>query len=183
MAVRRRMPSGSPKSGSIGNRRPTVTQVSRSTERVRAAAEAAGLTIEIVTFDDATRTAAQAADAVGCDVADIVKSLVFNVGDEPVVALLRGDQRLDPVRLGRAAGTGAVATRATLAQVREATGFAPGGTPPFGHAKELAVFADRAIRRRKTVWAAGGTPHTVFSITVAELDRVAGPVWADLASD
>jgi prolyl-tRNA editing enzyme YbaK/EbsC (Cys-tRNA(Pro) deacylase) len=127
-------------------------------------------------FPEGTKTAEDAANAIGCHVSAIVKSLVFVVGDEPVVALVPGDLRLDTARLSEAAGGGEV-RRASLDEVREATGFAAGGTPPFGHTSSLRVFADPALKRNDPVWAAAGTPTTVFPISISDLDRLASPVW------
>ncbi len=136
-------------------------------------------------FPEGTKTAEDAARAVGCPVSAIVKSLVFVVIDdegseEPVVALVPGDLRLDTDRLAAVAGaTGS--RRASLDEVRQATGFAAGGTPPFGHARELRVFADNRLRRNEPLWAAAGTPTTVFPISIADLDRLAKPAWEDLS--
>ncbi len=136
-------------------------------------------------FPSGTKTAADAAAAIGCPVAAIVKSLVFVVdtpgGEAPVVALVPGDLQLDTGKLARAAG-GSGSRRATLEEVREATGFAAGGTPPFGHARPLEVFADHRLKRHDPVWAAGGTPTTVFPISLADLERLSSPTWADLTS-
>ena len=139
-----------------------------------------GLELEIHQFPEGTKTAADAAAAIGCPVAAIVKSLVFVVGDEPVVALVPGDLMLDLTKLEAAAGA-EPARRATLDEVRDATGFAAGGTPPFGHARALRVFADGALRRNEPVWAAGGTPTTVFPISLEDLDRSAKPIWGELS--
>ena len=123
---------------------------------------------EVVVVPAGSKTAADAAAGVGCDVRHIVKSLVFVVDDEPVVALVPGDRRLDPGRLAAAAG-GAVARRADLEEVRSATGFAAGGTPPFGHARSLRVFADDGLDPSTTLWIAAGTPNTVAPIDRASL--------------
>lgn len=149
-------------------------------DRLRDAARALDLDVDVVTLSDGTRTAEDAAGAIGCDVAAIVKSLVFTVDGEPVVALVPGDRRLDPALLGALAGGDEVA-RAPLDLVRSATGYVAGGTPPFGHARPLRVFADVALRRHDPVWAGGGTPHAVFAIGHDDLDRVAGPVWGPLS--
>jgi Cys-tRNA(Pro) deacylase len=149
-------------------------------DRLQASAAAEGLTVEIVTLSQATRTAEDAARAIGCDVAAIVKSLVFTVDGEPVVALVPGDRRLDVRLLARLAG-GTHVARASLDLVRSATGYVAGGTPPFGHARPLRVFADEALRRHDPVWAGGGTPHAVFAIGQADLDRVAAPIWGVLS--
>lgn len=143
-----------------------------------------GLDMELSRFPEGTKTAEDAAAAIGCPVAAIVKSLVFVViadtGDEEaVVALVPGDRRLDTDRLARAAG-GTASRRASLDEVREATGYAAGGTPPFGHARPLRVFADPGLRRNDPVWAAGGTPDTVFPISIEDLDRNAEPVWVEM---
>ncbi len=155
--------------------------MSASIERVRSAALEAGLAIEVVTFSDAVRTAEQAARAVGCDVSRIVKSLVFVVGDEHVMGLVPGDRRLDPSKLAVAAGSTDPATRASLDEVRAVTGFVAGGTPPFGHVSDIRVFSDLALKRHESVWVAAGTPHTVFEIEVADLERICRPMWADIS--
>lgn len=134
---------------------------------------------EIHVFPEGTKTAEDAAAAIGCPVSAIVKSLVFTVDGEPVVALVPGDLRLDTQRLAVVAG-GASARRASLDEVREATGFAAGGTPPFGHTTALRVFADPGLKRNDPVWAAAGTPTTVFPISIADLDRLARPVWVSV---
>lgn len=141
--------------------------------------ESVDLSAEVRLFPEGTKTAEDAANAIGCPVAAIVKSLVFVVDDEPVVALVPGDLRLDTDKLAAVAG-GSRARRASLDEVREATGFAAGGTPPFGHTRPLRVFADPALGRNDPVWAAAGTPTTVFPISIADLDRLAEPVWADV---
>lgn len=137
-------------------------------------------------FPEGTKTAEDAAAAIGCSVAAIVKSLVFVVttesGEEPVVALVPGDLRLDTHKLATVAGATS-ARRATLEEVRAATGFAAGGTPPFGHIQPLRLFADPLLRKNDPVWAAAGTPTTVFPITLEDLDRLAGPSWEDLTQD
>lgn len=141
--------------------------------------ESVDLDSRIQVFPEGTKTAEDAANAIGCPVSAIVKSLVFVVGDEPVVALVPGDLRLDTSKLSAAAG-GGEARRASLEEVREATGFAAGGTPPFGHIRRLRVFADPALRRNDPVWAAAGTPTTVFPISLDDLDRLASPVWVSV---
>jgi len=136
-------------------------------------------------FSEGTKTAEDAAAAIGCPVAAIVKSLVFVLIDdrgneEPVVALVPGDLRLDSNSLA-AAGGATGSRRASLEEVREATGYSAGGTPPFGHVNTLRVFSDPSLRRHDPVWAAAGTPTTVFPISLEDLDRLASPVWAEIA--
>lgn len=155
-------------------------ELPQASQRVVAAAAEAGLAIEVRVFPEGTKTAADAASAIGCDVAAIVKSLVFTVDGEPVVALVPGDRRLDTPTLARLAG-GDSAERADLEVVRAATGFVAGGTPPFGHAAPIRVFADVALRRHDPVWAAAGTPTTVFPIAIVDLDRIVEPTWDELS--
>lgn len=139
-----------------------------------------GLAARIRVFPAGTRTADDAARAVGCRPSEIVKSLVFKVDGEPVLALVPGDRRLRPDRLAAAAG-GKKARRASLDRVKRETGYAAGGTPPFGHIRPLRVFADQALRRHDRVWVAAGTPTTVFPISLADLHRMADPSWCDLS--
>jgi prolyl-tRNA editing enzyme YbaK/EbsC (Cys-tRNA(Pro) deacylase) len=148
-------------------------------ERVVAAASARGLDIEVRAFPQGTRTAEDAAGAIGCDVSQIVKSLVFMVDGEPVVALVAGPDRLDEEKLAEAAG-GARVRRATGDEVRAATGFVIGGVPPFGHATTLRCFVDRALLDHDTVWAAAGTPTHVFAAEPTALASASGAATADL---
>src|SRR5438270_6610565 len=109
-------------------------------------------------FPQGTRTAGDAARAVGCDVGQIVKSLVFVAGGRPVVALVSGPNRLDESRLAALAGEPVVKADATTA--RSATGYAIGGVPPFGHATDVPVFMDRDLLGYPVVWAAAGRPDS-----------------------
>jgi prolyl-tRNA editing enzyme YbaK/EbsC (Cys-tRNA(Pro) deacylase) len=152
-----------------------VTELPNATRRFLESVDLESETIMI--FPEGTKTAEHAASAIGCPVAAIVKSLVFVVDGEPVVALVPGDLRLDAAALAKVAGGGLV-RRATLDEVRDSTGYAAGGTPPFGHATELRVFADPALKRNDPVWAAAGTPTSVFPISIHDLDRLANPNWA-----
>src|SRR5258708_10430606 len=109
-----------------------------------------------------TRTAVDAALAVGCDVGQIVKSLVFVAAGRPVVALVSGANRLDESRLGAAAGR--PVTKADAEVARSATGYSIGGVPPFGHTTDVPVFMDRDLLGYEVVWAAAGRPDSVFGI-------------------
>jgi len=149
--------------------------------RVVEAASRAGLAIEVQRFPEGTRTAADAARAVGCEVAQIVKSLVFVVDGDPVLALLSGADRLDPARLATALG-GAAARRADGDEVRTATGFAIGGVPPIGHVRALAVLIDERLLAQDVVWAAAGMPDAVFRVAPDALQRAAGARAARLAA-
>ncbi len=135
----------------------------------------------ILSFPDGTRTAAQAAAAVGCELGQIVKSLVFLCDGEAVLALTSGSNRVDTVQLGTVLG--GTITRADADGVRDATGYAIGGTPPFGHARPLRAVVDRALLAYDTVWAAAGTPDTVFELTPDELVRASGAEVADFVDD
>lgn len=142
-------------------------------DEVAATAGALGLDIEVRAFPQGTRTADDAAAAIGCEVAQIVKSLVFIVDDEPVVALVGGADRLDEAKLADAAG-GTTVRRANADEVRAATGYAVGGVPPFAHARTLRCFVDDALLTHGVVWAAAGTPMHVFSCEPHSLAEAAG---------
>ena len=116
---------------------------------------------------DSTRTAKEAAAACGCELGQIVKSLVFVDEDGPVMCLWAGDRRVDADALGL--------RPATPDEAREATGFAIGGVPPLGHDHELRTIVDGSLRRFDELWCAAGTPHAVFRVKTATLfDAVAG---------
>lgn len=123
--------------------------------------EQRGLQIEVRTLSDSARTAPLAADALDVEVGQIVKSLVFLRGDEPVLILCAGDRRVDVNRLGL--------SPAPAERVRSASGFSIGGVPPLGHDVELPTTIDESLRRFDVVWAAAGTPHDVFAIDTDSL--------------
>ncbi len=150
----------------------------RGPDRVKAALEALSLDCEVLTLPGSTRTAEEAAEAVGCTVGEIAKSLVFRAGDQAVVAVVSGDDRVDTARLSEAVG--AEVGRADAGFVRAATGFAIGGVPPLGHAGPVALFMDRGLFRFARVWAAAGSPFSVFAIEPARLRDAAGATIADL---
>ena len=141
--------------------------------RVAQAAEQLGLTIELRVFPEGTRTAEEAARAVGVAVGQIVKSLVFTLDGAVVMALVSGRNRLDEARLARALG-GASVGRADADGVRAATGFAIGGVPPFGHPAPLPTAIDEDLLTYDEVWAAAGTPRDVFALAPADLVRLTG---------
>jgi prolyl-tRNA editing enzyme YbaK/EbsC (Cys-tRNA(Pro) deacylase) len=115
-----------------------------------------GLHIDVTTLSDSARTAALAAAALGVEVGQIVKSLVFLRDGDPLMVLCAGDRRVDAQRLGL--------SPASAQRVREVTGFSIGGVPPLGHDVELPTIVDESLRRFDVVWAAAGTPHDVFAI-------------------
>ena len=157
------------------------SQLHASLARVVAAAAAAGLPIEVQRFPEGTRTAADAARAVGCDVAQIVKSLVFVADGEPVIALVSGADRLDPARLAAAVGA-TVVRRADGDEARAATGFAIGGVPPIGHARSMTILMDERLLTYDFVWAAAGLPDAVFKVPPRELQAAAAARAAVLAA-
>src|ERR1700676_871537 len=128
-----------------------------------------------------TRTAVDAARAVGCEVGQIVKSLVFVAGGVPVVALVSGGNRVDEKLLGAFAGAPVV--KADAETVRSATGYSIGGVPPFGHATEVPVFMDRDLLAYDVVWAAAGRPDSVFEIAPGRLRELSGATVAELKSE
>ncbi|MGE0716120.1 MAG: YbaK/EbsC family protein [Alphaproteobacteria bacterium] len=133
-----------------------------------------GFPAEIATFPEGTRTAADAAAAIGCTVAQIAKSLVFRAGgsDRAVLVVASGVNRVDEARI--AAALGAAIGRADAAFVREATGYAIGGVPPLAHARPPVAFVDADLARQDPIWAAAGTPHAVFRTSFADLVRMTG---------
>lgn len=154
----------------------------RNVARVQEAAAAAGLEIAVTRFPEGTRTAEDAARAVGCGVGQIVKSLVFMADEQPVLALVSGSNRLDPARLGAAVRAERV-RRATGDEARTATGYAIGGVPPIGHRPGLAVLMDRSLLDHESVWAAAGLPDAVFEVEPHRLAEAASALVTDLAAD
>lgn len=150
-----------------------------SAQKVADALAAAGVETTVIEFPESTRTAGEAAAAVGTTTARIVKSLVFMGGDQPVLALVSGANRLDTERLAQRVGH--PIRRASADEVRAATGFAIGGVPPLGHERPLAVFIDRDLTAFDLVYAAAGTPNTVFPIAPHDLQRVTAGEVLDLA--
>jgi prolyl-tRNA editing enzyme YbaK/EbsC (Cys-tRNA(Pro) deacylase) len=129
--------------------------------RVADRLSAAGLDVTVVEHAASSRTAEEAAATAGCELGQIVKSLVFVDDRGPVLVLCAGDRRVDTAGLG--------ARRATPEEVRQATGFAIGGVPPLGHPEPLRTLVDTSLRRFDTVWCAAGTPKAVFEVGTAEL--------------
>ena len=147
--------------------------------RVTAAAKERGLEISTRRFPEGTKTAADAAAAIGVTVGQIVKSLVFGVDNEIVMALVSGSNQLDEKKLALAAG-GAKCARVDADAVREATGYPIGGVPPFGHTTQLRVFVDPDLLQYDEVWAAAGTWNDNFGANPNDIVRVAGGVVTDL---
>jgi prolyl-tRNA editing enzyme YbaK/EbsC (Cys-tRNA(Pro) deacylase) len=160
--------------------------VASSSERVAAALEAAGQVLEIRVFGSSTRSSADAAAAIGCEVAQIAKSLVFRLrgSNRPVLVIASGANRVDEAAVAAAlAGRidGARIERADAGFVRDATGFAIGGVAPVGHLTPPHVVIDRDLLALPRIWAAAGTPNSVFALAPDQLVALTGGVVADIA--
>ena len=153
----------------------------RKVVQVVQAAAAAGVRVEPVTFERETRTSKDAAREVGCEIAEIVKSLVFKVSgsDEMVLLLLSGADRVDLVKAAAALGVPGL-ERADADAAKAATGYSIGATPPFGHGTPLRVAMDERILTFDLVWAAGGRTDTVFQISSSDLLAASGATVARL---
>ncbi len=162
-----------------------MPEIPAATQRVIDAAERKGVRLEVVFFDESTRTAEDAARAVGAEVGQIVKSLVFvadnSDGPEPCLVLASGANKVDLALLA-AVLTEPHMRRATADEARELTGFAIGGIPPFGHPQQLRTVMDPDLGRYPLVWAAAGTPHGVFSLTPATLRVLSNAVVTQIAA-
>jgi len=137
------------------------------------------LTARVRRFPDATRTAAEAAAAIDCELSQICKSLIFAADGVPVLVLMDGASRVDVELVRRELGAEKV-TRAKVDLVRETTGYAIGGVPPFGHRTKTRVLADRSLLDHDTVWAAAGTPYAVFPMDPKTLIAHAGATLVDV---
>jgi prolyl-tRNA editing enzyme YbaK/EbsC (Cys-tRNA(Pro) deacylase) len=151
---------------------------SGSAEKVAAELRRRGFELEVVELPKSTHTAVDAAAAVGCDVGEIAKSLVFRTAAGlPVLVIASGVNRVDEKRVGELVGE--QISRADPDFVRASTGFAIGGIPPVGHKTEPIVFIDEDLLQRETIWAAAGTPRAIFQLTPAQLvELTAGTVAA-----
>ena len=151
-----------------------MSELKPAARRVQAAADALGLEIEVLEMTRSTRTAEEAAAACGCDVAQIVKSLVFKGSDTdtPYLLLVSGANRVDEKAI--AADIGEKLDRPDAQFVRDVTGFAIGGIPPLGHAERLETYIDEALLAHTKVWAAAGTPNALFSVSPEALADTTG---------
>jgi prolyl-tRNA editing enzyme YbaK/EbsC (Cys-tRNA(Pro) deacylase) len=158
-------------------------ELSASAKKVQTALHALGLDLQVVELPGSTRTAVEAAQAVGCDVGQIVKSLVFKAkrSGKPVLVVASGANRVDERKVE--ALLGEPLGKADADFVREHTGFVIGGVPPVGHAERLETFIDRDLLQYHEIWAAAGTPHAVFRLSPGDLERMTGGTVADLAQN
>ena len=148
---------------------------------MRAAAAALGIAIEIRHFRSTTRTAVAAAREIGCELGQIIKSLVFIADGEPVLALCSGTDRVDEAKLRSLLGARAV-RRANAEEARRATGYPIGGTPPFGHRQGLRVLVDPGLLRYAELWAGAGTGEAVVRVGSRDLVRASGGALAPIAA-
>jgi prolyl-tRNA editing enzyme YbaK/EbsC (Cys-tRNA(Pro) deacylase) len=157
-----------------------------SIQRVLDAAARKGVTLDVTTFDESTHTAAEAAAAVGADLGQIVKSLVFVVpggdGPEPLLCLVAGHNRVDLARLAAVSGAADV-RRATAREAHDLTGFSIGGIPPIGHDRSIRVIMDPDLGRYPVVWAAAGLATAVFPVPPATLSVLANAVVAPITEE
>jgi prolyl-tRNA editing enzyme YbaK/EbsC (Cys-tRNA(Pro) deacylase) len=153
--------------------------VSDGVGRFLEAASVLGHDVEVRRFPEGTHTAEDAARAIGCDLAQIVKSLVFVADGRPLLALTSGANRADTEKLRALAGAASL-RRANADEVRSVTGFPIGGTPPFGHPEPIATFIDDDLMRHDEVWAGAGGPDAVFGIAPEELRTATGGTVVDL---
>ena len=135
-------------------------------EKVADTARTLGLEVTVQRLEDSTRTVKDAAEAVGCEEAEIAKSIVFVCDGEPIVCVASGEHRIDMDKVAQAFDCAEI-RQAGADEVRAATGFSIGGVPPFGH--DLPLILDEALLRHDRVWAAGGDPHSLFCVDPREL--------------
>jgi prolyl-tRNA editing enzyme YbaK/EbsC (Cys-tRNA(Pro) deacylase) len=147
--------------------------------QARRVQEALGPSFSVVEFDESTHTAQEAADAIGCALAQIAKSILFrSQSGKPVVVIASGVNRVDEKKIR--ALLGEKIERASPEFVKETTGYEVGGVPPLGHASPCVVFLDADLQAFPTLWAAGGTPNAVFEIGFGKLAELSGAVVADV---
>jgi prolyl-tRNA editing enzyme YbaK/EbsC (Cys-tRNA(Pro) deacylase) len=148
--------------------------LSASAQKVQDALEAKGFALDVVELPDSTRTAAEAAQAIGCQVGQIAKSLVFKTSqtERPVLVLASGSNRVNEGKIEQLAGE--PVSKADAGFVHRHTGFAIGGVPPLGHDTPLETFIDQDLLKYAEVWAAAGTPHAVFRLKPADLETMTG---------
>lgn len=156
------------------------SQLKNSAQAVQDALDAAGVPCEVKEFPASTRTAADAAAAIGCQVAEIAKSIVFKGAESgrAVMVVASGTERVDEKKVRALIGekTG----KADADFVRRATGYAIGGVPPCGHAGDVTLLLDENLRSFDVLWAAAGTPNAVFRLTPEQLQRLTGANFVDV---
>jgi prolyl-tRNA editing enzyme YbaK/EbsC (Cys-tRNA(Pro) deacylase) len=151
----------------------------RGSKRVSAYLDERGIEARVVTLDESTRTSQLAADALGCTVAEIAKSIAFKAGEQAVVVVISGDRRVDAKKVS--AHLGFKVGNADADTVKALTGYAIGGVPPFPHDPNVKVLLDKSLARFEKVWAAAGTPNSVMNLTVEQLRGIVGD-FVDVAA-
>lgn len=158
-----------------------TTTLKESAKRVQDYLADNGFPFEVKEFETSTRTAQQAADSIGCTLAQIAKSLVFKIQDSetPVLVIASGSNRVDIKKIEQA--TGLKLSRADGNFVKRKVGYAIGGVPPVGHSESLKTIMDPDLKKYDVIWAAAGTPFAVFKLTPSDLERLTDGVWIELA--
>ena len=156
--------------------------LSSSARKVQEALQAKGFASEVVELPDSTRTAKEAAQAIGCEVAQIVKSLIFRgkESDSPILVVASGSNRVNEQRLSEFAGE--PIEKASAQFVRLHTGYAVGGVPPIGHNEQIRTFVDQDLLQYSEIWAAAGTPFAVFRLTPSDLQTMTDGELASILS-
>ena len=151
-----------------------MTELSSSAQRVQDALDKLGLVLQVVELPNSTRTATDAAQAIGCTVAQIAKSLIFRTktSDRPVLVIASGVNRVNEKTI--AAILGEKIGKADADFVRQRTGVVIGGIPPMGHIEPIETYLDKDLMQYDEIWAAAGTPHAVFRLTPNDLERATG---------
>jgi prolyl-tRNA editing enzyme YbaK/EbsC (Cys-tRNA(Pro) deacylase) len=154
--------------------------LSPSAQKVQDALAAQGLSLQVLELPASTRTAVEAAQAIGCEVGQIVKSLVFKgqQSGRPVLVVASGPNRVNEAKIAQQIGESLGKADADF--VRQRTGFVIGGVPPVGHAEPLLTFVDQDLLRYEVIWAAAGTPHAVFRLSPADLLKIAAGQVLDI---
>lgn len=157
-----------------------MAELSASAQKVQNTLSTLGMQLEVVELPASTRTAVEAAQAVGCSVGQIVKSLVFKAKrtKKPILVIASGANRVNEAKIE--ALIGEPLGKADADFVRQHTGFAIGGVPPVGHSERLDTFIDDDLFQYEQIWAAAGTPHAVFRLTPADLIRITGGKMVDI---
>jgi Cys-tRNA(Pro) deacylase len=153
-----------------------ASELSASAQVVQDVLKNHGLTVSVVEMPTTTRTAKEAAESIGCTVAQIAKSLIFKTeSHRSILVIASGANRVNENRLAEVVGE--KIEKADPDFVRAHTGFAIGGVPPIGHREPIRTFLDSDLRQHEQVWAAAGTPFAVFSIAPHDLERISGGTW------
>ncbi|MGI5922277.1 MAG: YbaK/EbsC family protein [Syntrophomonadaceae bacterium] len=158
-------------------------ELSKSAQKIQAVLNEYGLELKVVEFEESTRTSSEAAAAIGCELGQIAKSLIFKGKntEKPILVIASGDNRVDEKKIRALAGE--KIGKADAAFVLKHTGYAIGGVPPVGHATPITPFIDQDLLRFEEIWSAAGTPHAVFKLTPDQLINITGGTLADVKVD